>query len=323
MNVLPFMAEYAPARTVSLPELYDLFKKNKKVNNRSDANNYKKASNLLIECFPNENTGTFSTASLIQFQNYLVEKGYERKYCNKLVSFVRSIFKWGFLTGVVSPVLVGSLKLIPPVQIGTAKENKRRTNIPQEDLEVALPFFSEIIADMLRLQMLSAMRPSEVCRMKAEHIVTEYDGKNWLYLPPKHKTAWRGKERVIILGLEEQEIIKKYLKKDTDKNIFLNTKGNPYTGSALSQEIRKKIKKNNLPKFTAYQLRHTKLTEVSAEHGRDAARAVAGHSTENITGVYDHSDIGKFKAVIDSRNRKVVNATDQPQTALKIFIGEY
>jgi integrase len=320
MDSLHFLVEYVPARTISLSELYETFRKNKRINNKSDANNYKKAFDLIAECLPNQDTSTFSAASLITFQNYLVDKGYERKYCNKLVSFVRHVFKLGFLYGVVPHTLVGLLKLVPSIPIGSARENKKRTNIQQEDFESALPFLPEIIADMLRLQLLTAMRPSEVCRMKSEDINTNYDGSNWLYIPQKHKTAWKGKTRVIILGSEEQEIIKKYLSEEPEKYIFLNKKGNPYTGTWLSRLIREKINKNNLPKFTAYQLRHTKLTEVSVNHGRDIARAVAGHSTEITTGIYDHADISKFKMVVDSRNKKVVSVNDR--STFKIFIGD-
>jgi integrase len=318
MTSLHLDVEYVPARTVSLYELYETFEKTKRINNKSDANNYKKAFSLLQECFPNQDTNSFSTTLLIEYQNYLVKRGYARKYCNKLLSFVRHIFKWGHTLGLVSATLVYSLSLVSPLPIGVAKENKPRADIAKDKVESALPFLPETIADMLKLQLLTAMRPSEVCRMRFCDINMKYDGENWLYLPYKHKGTWRGKSRAILLGLDEQNILKKYLNNELDKNIFLNKRGNPYSTDCYCKVIKKTIEKGNLPKFTSYQLRHTTITEISAEHGRDVARAIAGHSSEYITGIYDHSDLQKFKIVIESRTTSQVQ--NPPQ--LRIFTGE-
>jgi integrase len=319
MDTLHFEMETVPVRTISLHELFETFEKYQRINSKSDKNNYKKAFDLLQECIPNADTSTFSVLSLMQFQNYLIEKGYARKYCNKLLAFVKNVFKFGHLAGLVSMSLVSSLSYVKPIKIGDARENKKIKGIPKDDFIKILPFVTETVADMLKLQLSTAMRPCEVSRMKFEDIDMEYDGENWLYTPPKHKTAWRGKIRTILLGLEEQEILKKYLNKEADELIFLNTKGNPYTADWFSRLIKKKIDKNNLPKFTAYQLRHTSLTDISLKHGKDAARAVAGHSSEITTGIYDHSDLEKFKMVVNSRNKNIV-VSDTPK--LRIFTGE-
>ncbi|MDR0704635.1 MAG: site-specific integrase, partial [Planctomycetaceae bacterium] len=306
--------------TISLQELYETVTKNKTIRNKSDANNIKRAFGLLAECVPDANTSNFDIESLIVFQRFLSqEKKYARIYCNKLVNFVRYIFKWGGIFKLVSPFVVHSLKLIPPVAIGDAKENPPRKEVPQNDIELVLESLPKKISDMLRLMQLTAMRPSEVFQMKIGDIDMKWDNDDWLYSPPKHKTTWRGKNRAIILGSEEQDILEKYLNGDPEKNIFLNQKGNPFNTSTFDKAISKIIKKKKLPKFTPYQLRHTSLTNISAEHGRDVARAVAGHCSEIITGVYDHSDLRKFKTVVDSRKK---NNTPFTRSTLKIFTGE-
>jgi integrase len=45
----------------------------------------------------------------------------------------------------------------------------------------------------------------------------------------------------------------------------------------------------NIPKWTPYQLRHTAVTECSYQYGIDAARAMAGHTTINMTAHYEHT----------------------------------
>ena len=45
----------------------------------------------------------------------------------------------------------------------------------------------------------------------------------------------------------------------------------------------------NIPRWTPYQLRHTAVTECSYQYGIDAARAMAGHTTINMTAHYEHT----------------------------------
>ncbi|MDR1925290.1 MAG: site-specific integrase [Planctomycetaceae bacterium] len=205
----------------------------------------------------------------------------------------------------VSPMLAYQLKKVPAIKYGDAKENPDREAVPVEAVQYALAYFPATIADMLRLQLLTAMRPSEIRLMLVGYIRQKYDGENWLYLPPAHKTAWRGKKKAIVLGVEEQEILRKYIQdKPSDKPIFLNSRGNPYTASRYSTIVRKTIAKYDLVKFIPYQLRHTSLTQISVEHGKDAARAVAGHSSEVVTSIYDHSDVQKAQKVVNARNAR-------------------
>jgi integrase len=109
--------------------------------------------------------------------------------------------------------------------------------------------------------------------------------------------------------------------------IIKNKRGRQVSRSTYTDTIKIAIKKNNLKKFVPHQIRHTNLTEVSREHGRDVARAVAGHTTEKMTARYDHSDVYKAISVAKERNRKkAVGATDRADApsvpALRIFTGE-
>jgi integrase len=93
--------------------------------------------------------------------------------------------------------------------------------------------------------------------------------------------------------------------------------------------VKKTIDRYNLPKFVPYQIRHTYLTLVSLGHGRDIARAAAGHTTEAMTALYDHSDFEKVLNVVREQNRlylarKAIGsdlpAADVPR--LRVFSGE-
>jgi integrase len=229
-----------------------------------------RAFNLMFEIFPDADTESFSALKLLEFQQFLAKKNYTRNYCNKLVKSFRSVMNWGAKFDIVSENIACKLNRVKLLRFGQAKESKKRKNIPIENIEAIIPYIRPMIADMLRLQSLTAMRPSEVCRMKAEEIDMNYDGENWLYSPPKHKTAWRGKSRCIVLGWEEQEILKKYITTQ-NSNIFLNNIGKPFSVRRYGKIIKEVIEKNKLPKFTSYQLRHNAITEISLTHDKDKA----------------------------------------------------
>jgi integrase len=221
------------------------------------------------------------------------------------------------------------LKLVKAVRYQNARENTPRNSVDRKDIEAVLPLLPQTVADMLRLQLLTAMRPSEVRNMTAGQIKRDYDGENWLYLPEKHKTAWRGKSKAVIFGKSEQEILLRYIDfDDLTRPVFQNVFGLMFSDSRLTQILNNAFKWNpQLTKFTPYQLRHTAITEISETYGRDVARAVAGHSSEAMTQIYDHSDVKKALLVVTDRQKSVAEASNSVNAAfarptLRIFTGD-
>jgi integrase len=62
---------------------------------------------------------------------------------------------------------------------------------------------------MVRLQLLSGMRTCEVLVMRDADIDTT--GDVWVYRPHRHKNRNRGKERVVFLGPQAQEVLRPWL----------------------------------------------------------------------------------------------------------------
>jgi integrase len=78
---------------------------------------------------------------------------------------------------------------------------------------------------MIRLQLVSGMRPGEVCIMRPIDI--EMSGRIWVYRPDSdqgqygaHKTSYIGKAREVYLGPRAQGILKQLLPLDTTAFIF-------------------------------------------------------------------------------------------------------
>ena len=180
METIHFEWESVPVRTISLHELVETFFRYNTLEWRTE-HCIKKAFLLLAECTPNSDTSTFGKKSLFLFQNFLTGK-YDRKYCNRLVNSIRRVFKWATLVDLVTPALSYELSLIPSLRCGDrrCRENPKRTNVPDQHIDEAKPQLSPMYADMLGLQNMTGMRPSEVCNIKADEINMQWDGGNWL-----------------------------------------------------------------------------------------------------------------------------------------------
>ena len=182
MDTLHFEASVVPARTVSLYELvYEQFLVKKPPKNSSDRGNICKAFEILQEMFGNLDTATFTDDHLLVFRNNLPERVSERtgktyavSYCNKLLGFVRAVFKWGSAPNgkiktlgekvipLVSPALSYALSNVPDLEEDEGRQNPERKAAPVECIMAVLAVLEQhwpIIADMLRVQLLTGMRP--------------------------------------------------------------------------------------------------------------------------------------------------------------------
>jgi integrase len=92
---------------------------------------------------------------------------------------------------------------------------------------------------MIRLQRLTGARPGEVCALRGCDLDTT--GEVWLYRPAMHKTAHRGKERVIALGPQAQAVVKPFLKLDTRAYLF-----SPAEGLAEVRAERRRLRKSKV-----------------------------------------------------------------------------
>jgi integrase len=71
---------------------------------------------------------------------------------------------------------------------------------------------------MVELQRLSGCRPGEVMAMRA--IDLTMSGPVWTYRPASHKNTHRGRERVIFLGPQAQEVVKPFLTTNLGAYLF-------------------------------------------------------------------------------------------------------
>ena len=147
-------------------------------------------------------------------------KPLSRKYINKQISRVIRGFSWGVGRMMVDASVCGALKAVEKLDMGRTKapELKKITGVPDAKVEATLPQCSTVVADMIRVQQMTGMRPGEVCMLTPGMI--DRSGPIWTATLAHHKTAHRGKERVIYLGPQAQAVILKYLVRAEDAPLF-------------------------------------------------------------------------------------------------------
>jgi integrase len=99
-----------------------------------------------------------------------------------------------------------------------ARETEPKRPVPRPHIDQVLPFLSRHVAAMVQLQLLTGMRSSELCSLKAADL--NMTGPTWRYEPARHKTAHLGPKRRIGLGARAQEILRPFLTGNPNEPIF-------------------------------------------------------------------------------------------------------
>jgi integrase len=252
--------------------------------------------------------------------------GLARGVVNQRIGRIRRLFKWGVENELVPPSVFQGLQAVSGLQRGRsdARETQPVRPVSIALVEETLPHVSPIVADMLRLQLLTGARSGEICLMRACDI--DMTGPVWLYRPHHHKVAHRGFCRVIPLGPQAQEIVKRHLKTSVEAYLFSprdtmearwhrqrqerkskvqpsqvdrkkklprRRPGERYQPAVICYAVRRACIKAGVQHWHPHQLRHTKATEIRREYGLDAARALLGQHGPQVTELYAELDQAK------------------------------
>lgn len=130
------------------------------------------------------------------------------------------MFKWATENELVEPSVYHGLQAVGGLKRGRsdARETDPVRPVPVEHVDAVLPLVSVQVAAMIRLQLLTGMRPGEVRLMRGSEL--EMTGRVWTYTPASHKTEHHGIDRPIYLGPQAQAVIEPFLKTDLDAYLF-------------------------------------------------------------------------------------------------------
>lgn len=269
----------------------------------------------------------FGPRKLADFQQYLVDLGHCRQGINKTVQTVRRLFKWAVSRELLPAASLQALACLEPLRFGrtSAPEAPERPPVADDHIRAVLPYLGPRVGAMVSLQRLTGMRPSEVCRLSMEEI-DRSTPKRWVYAPTRHKNLHRGKKRLVPIIGKALEILLPWVRAD-GKPLFSpleevaeravgmrerrKTKvqpsqmnrgkddrqrppGDQYDTRSYGKAIQRACIKAGIPAWSPNALRKTRAQEVADLLGIDAARALLGHASKEVTErFYARQDLAK------------------------------
>lgn len=136
-------------------------------------------------------------------------KTVSRRFANAMMQAVKYVFRWGAEREMVPASVVHALSLVPALMPGCgARETGKVRPVDRKHVDAVLEVANGQLGDMIRLQLLTGMRPGELVQMRWVDI--DAKEKVWRYAPPSHKTQHKGIDRVILIGPEAQKILDRY-----------------------------------------------------------------------------------------------------------------
>lgn len=273
--------------------------------NEGQHNRYSNLLELLEQKHGEDEVGTFGPRKLEALRDGFLKRGVGKKdtgavcrrYANELTRMVIRIINHGVARELVKPERIVALEALEPLRPGQAKDRAKRRGTVPEDVKATLPFLPATVAAMVRVQLGTAMRPSELFRMTPAMI--DRSGPVWFYRPEQHKTQHRGKTRAAPILGDALEALTPYLFGDANGLCFKSELGTRWKKDSYRHHIVRACERNNLTKWTPYQLRHTALQRVRDLVGPEAAQALAGHANLQTTEIY--AKAGEAKAIEAAR----------------------
>jgi integrase len=257
--------------------------------------------------------------------------GLARKPANQHLGRVKRMWRWGVAEELLDAACWQRLASVEGLKRGrtAAREHPPVEPVPFEAVRRTLEHLSHTLQAMVVVQLWSGMRPGEVCRLTAGEIDRDslkVDGKPvWVYRPQRHKTAWRGHHKAVVLGPRAQEALGPYLEgRGPDEPVFSplealaehqerrsanrtakqsrrrrKSRGarrklnQSYSVDRYGKAVARACRRAGVEPWQPNQLRHTAATLIREQYGLEAAQTVLGHSDPQTTLIYAERALSK------------------------------
>ncbi len=235
--------------------------------------------------------------------------GWTRKTINDHCARIRRMFSWAFTEKLVPLDVVEAVERVEPLAAGRnerLRENQPVEEVPEPHILAVLdsekldrsPARRKLLADMIRIQLLTGMRPGELCSLTRADI--DRSQKTWKYeVRAFNKMLHKDIEREVYFGPEARAILEPYLIGDEHGAVFVlvpyraKAAPRPVTVQFLCRAVVAACKAEKVPEWTPNQLRHNRATQIMDAYEDDsAAAAVLGNTPEVARQIY----VGKHRA---------------------------
>jgi len=143
-----------------------------------------------------------------------------RSEVNRRVNMLRRVFKWAAAEELVPFDAYHRLTAVTGLQRGrtTAPDPLPVKPVADCDVDATLPQLRPHARGLVEFIRHTGCRPGEACMIRPCDVDTS--NAVWLYRPPHHKNAYRGKDRVIAIGPKARAILEPFTPSQPDAYYF-------------------------------------------------------------------------------------------------------
>lgn len=251
-----------------------------------------------------------------------------RSTINAHCATIRRLFRWAAAEELIPAAVPQALAMVRGLERGRteAPEPKPVLPVAEVTVEATIPHLPQVVADMVKLQRLTGMRPGEVCLIRPIDLNKAKDV--WIFTPESHKNEHHELHRPIPIGPQAQNVLRPYLLRgetdycfcpnDSEKKRLASRHekrvtpigcgnkpgsnrtrkpkrkaGDKYTPDSYRRAVQRGAKKAGLLSWHPNQLRHSAATQIRSEFGLEAAQVTLGHAKMNTTEAYAERDLTK------------------------------
>ncbi len=211
----------SPATSISIAELIVKFLDHAEMYYRhadgsvtSEYRDFKYSLRPLRQLYGLTPAASFGPRELQVVRAAMIDAGWSRKLINQRIGRVKRAFKWAVAEALVPPQVWHGLSAVAGLRHGRteAKELPPVEPVSWQTVQATLPHLHPLGQAMVLLGWHCGCRPQDICNLRTCDVDTL--GEIWAYRPARHKTAWRGKTRIVMLGPNAQKVLVPLLLRD-------------------------------------------------------------------------------------------------------------
>jgi integrase len=259
---------------------------------------HRAALKVLNKLYGDTPAAEFKQSSLRACQRWLIDADLTRITINGYVAIIRRCFAWGVGQELLDESVHRRLEYVEPLQPGRtgAKDAEAVLSVPDDAIEKTIPKLHPladrraVLEAMIRFQLVTGLRPGELCRMAVQDI--DRGEEEWCYRIRSHKNLHRGARRKsarVWLGPKACAILAPFLARpDADGRVWVfPPKGKGRKTTAISRGsyatfVRRACDKAGVERWHPHQLRHNRATFVHDAYESDEAVAAAIGDTPEV-----------------------------------------